>query len=61
LNHRLDGTTSEAFARRVDVTLRTVQRWRSGETQPNGADLLRVARELNCNPADLYPADEDAA
>lgn len=61
LNARLTGTTSESFARRIDVTLRTVQRWRAGESEPQGSALIRVARELNCDPADLYPPIEDRA
>ena len=61
LNDALVGTTSEAFARRIDRTLRTVQRWRSGESEPSGADLVLIARELGIDPAALYPSQERAA
>ena len=50
LNEALADTTSEAFARAIDRTLRTVQRWRAGESQPSGADLLLIARELERDP-----------
>lgn len=54
LNEALDGTTSEAFARSIDRTLRTVQRWRAGESEPRGADLVLVARALERDPAWFY-------
>lgn len=58
----LNGTTSEAFARRIDRTLRTVQRWRAGESQPSGADLVLIAMTLERDPAWFYEhAEEDAA
>ena len=62
LNEALGSTTSESFARRIDRTLRTVQRWRSGESEPRGADLVLLARELDRDPSWFYTADvEDVA
>lgn len=57
----LNGTTSEAFARRIDKTLRTVQRWRAGESQPNGADLILIATALEKEPAWFYETPQDVA
>lgn len=54
LDHALQGTTSEAFARRIDRTLRTVQRWRSGESEPRGEDVVLIARALDMTVEDLY-------
>lgn len=54
LNAALSSTTSEAFARRIDKPLRTVQRWRAGHTEPKGEALLLVARELGITVEDLY-------
>ena len=61
LNEALDGTTSESFARRIDRTLRTVQRWRSGESEPRGADLVLIARALDREPGWFYVEPEEAA
>ena len=59
LDVALASTTSEKFARRVDTTLRTVQRWRSGESEPKGEVLLRVARELGTTVEALFePAEQ---
>lgn len=59
LNEALGTTTSEAFARTIDRTLRTVQRWRSGESEPRGADLVLIARVLEREPSWFY--EEQAA
>lgn len=66
LNEALGSTTSESFARRIDRTLRTVQRWRSGESEPRGVDLVLLANALGRDPAWFYPdvdppSDEAAA
>lgn len=61
LNEALGQTTSEAFARIIGRTLRTVQRWRAGETEPSGADLVLVARTLGRDPAWFYGADGERA
>jgi transcriptional regulator with XRE-family HTH domain len=54
----MEGEPVEAFARRINVPMRTVQRWRSGETEPRSRDLLLVARALGRDPAWFYPVDE---
>lgn len=41
----------ETFARRIDVPLRTVQRWRSGESEPRSRDLVIMAAALGREPA----------
>lgn len=50
-NEALAGTTSEAFARRIDVSLRTVTRWRAGDGVPTAATLLVVADALDREPS----------
>jgi transcriptional regulator with XRE-family HTH domain len=55
----LDGRTSEAFARELGVTLRTVQRWRNGEGEPTAAVLIRLAALLERDPGWFY--DKEAA
>lgn len=56
----LDGRTSEEFARELGVTLRTVQRWRSGEGEPRAAELIRLAELLGRDPAWFYADDPKA-
>lgn len=50
----LSETTAEAFARAIDKPLRTVQRWRAGETEPRGEELVVIARELGVTVEDLF-------
>ena len=57
----VDGLTTENFARLVDVTLRTAQRWRNGEGQPTAEALVRIARKLDRDPAWFYNNLEEAA
>lgn len=52
--------TSESFAREIDVTLRTVQRWRSGDSQPSGHQAVLVARTLGLTVEQMYPVEEAA-
>jgi transcriptional regulator with XRE-family HTH domain len=54
----LDGTTLESFARSIDRPLRTVQRWKSGSSEPHGANLILLARALGRDPEWFYPDDE---
>lgn len=61
LNEALAGTTSESFARLIDRSLRTVQRWRSGESEPSGSDLVLIARHLRRDPSWFYEPEERAA
>ena len=56
-----DKLTAEDFSRRIDRTLRTVQRWRAGESQPTGADLVLIARELKRDPSWFYEDLGEAA
>jgi transcriptional regulator with XRE-family HTH domain len=58
LHEALGERTSEDFARELGVTLRTVQRWRSGEGEPRAAELVRLAELLGRDPAWFY-ADHD--
>jgi transcriptional regulator with XRE-family HTH domain len=51
--------TSENFAREIDKTLRTVQRWRSGDSEPSGADLVLIASALGRDPSWFYEPDDD--
>lgn len=46
--------TNEQLARQVDVTLRTVQRWQEGSSEPGGGQLLKLAHALNVAPDALY-------
>lgn len=46
--------TAENFAREINRTLRTVQRWRSGESEPKGAELVLIARALGRDPSWFY-------
>lgn len=52
-----DGLTQEQAARKVDVTLRTLQHWLKGNTEPQAATLIRVARALERDPEWFYPED----
>lgn len=56
-----EGLTAENFARDIDTTLRTVQRWRNGESQPSGADLVVIARRLGRDPAWFFGHEREAA
>lgn len=55
------GITHEDLARAVGVTLRTVQRWQDGDSEPRGAQLLQIARVFNVLPDALYTDPEDQA
>lgn len=59
LNQALGSTTSEAFARQIDKSWRTVQRWRSDHSKPSGADLVLVAQTLNRDPAWFFTPPEE--
>lgn len=54
LHEALGERTSEGFAREIDRTLRTVQRWRGGTSEPSGADLVLIARTLDRDPSWFY-------
>ncbi len=55
------GLTNEDLAWEVSVTLRTVQRWQDGESEPRGAQLLNLAYVLDVAPDDFYTETEVAA
>lgn len=70
LHEALGEKTTESFAREVGCTLRTAQRWRNGESEPSGADLVRIGDVLErdpswfyagCKVTDLLPADDPKA
>lgn len=50
----LANTTTEALARQLNVGLRTVQRWRSGTTEPGGEALVALAVALEQEPGWFY-------
>lgn len=51
------GETTEAFARRVDLTLRMVQRYRHGDSEPSGQNAVRIAQALGVSVEDLFSDD----
>lgn len=53
--------TTEALARRIDVSLRVVQRWRSGKGEPNGASLSRLCLALGKPVSFFYDNGDKAA
>lgn len=59
LDEALQGTTSESLARQIDVSLRTVQRWRGGDTEPSGSDLVAIALALGRDPSWFYESESD--
>jgi transcriptional regulator with XRE-family HTH domain len=58
-----DGRTNEQFARDVGFTLRTITRWRAGDSAPTGASLIRLAVALGREPGWFYiePNGQEAA
>jgi transcriptional regulator with XRE-family HTH domain len=56
------GEKPEAFARRIDLTLRMVQRYRSGASEPTGARAVQIAQALGMTVEDLFtPADDETS
>lgn len=55
--------TNERIARELDLTERTVRRWRKGDAVPRWEDLGRLAALLGCSAYDFYarPALKAAA
>jgi len=51
----------EEFARSIGKPLRTVQRWRSGDTVPGAEDFALVMRVLGRGPEFFYPDGKAAA
>jgi hypothetical protein len=55
----LDGQyTTEGFARSIDRPLRTVQRWRAGESTPNAGDFALICRATGRGHEYFYPGPE---
>lgn len=54
------GLTSEGFARQIDKPLRTVQRWRNGESEPGAGDFALLMRSLDRDATYFYPSEEAA-
>lgn len=55
------GTTQEAVAREIDVSLRAVQFWVAGRQEPKGRQLIALARALDREPAWFFGEPEEAA
>jgi transcriptional regulator with XRE-family HTH domain len=55
-----EGLKSEALARAIGAGLRLVQRWRSGEVEPSGRNLVRLARALRRDAAWFYEDDAES-
>lgn len=55
------GLSQEKLAESADVNLRTIQRLESGDTEPRGDTLIRIAKALDISPGDLhqYKKEED--
>ena len=47
------GLSQTELATRLDKTLRTIQKYESGEIEPSIAMINAIAKELNVSPADL--------
>lgn len=47
----------EALAREIDVSLRNIYRWRDGDAEPTGRNLVELARALGRDPDWFYPED----
>lgn len=62
LHHRTAaGLSQEALARAVDVALRTMHRYETGQSTPNVPTLVAIASALGCGVEDLTPsADAEA-
>ncbi|MCA1801898.1 MAG: helix-turn-helix domain-containing protein [Rhodothermaceae bacterium] len=60
--HRTNrGFSQEKLAEVADVSLRTIQRLESGDTEPRGDTVTRIAQALDISPGDLlqYKKKED--
>jgi uncharacterized Tic20 family protein len=55
------GFSQEKLAEAADVSLRTIQRLESGDTEPRGDTVIRIAKALDIPPGDLlqYKKKED--
>lgn len=55
------GLTTEALARELDSSVRTVQRWRLSEGEPSGEYLVKLAVVLGREPGWFYSEPQAAA
>lgn len=55
------GLTQEALARSASVTLRTVQRWEDGTSEPKFGQVVVIAAALGVEATNLYPVVEREA
>lgn len=53
LARKAAGLSQTELAKRLEKTLRTVQKYESGEIEPSIAMINAIAKELNVSPADL--------
>lgn len=52
--HRVSrGLSQEKLAEAADVSLRTIQRLESGDSEPRGDTVIRIAKALDISPGDL--------
>ena len=54
LARRRAGLTQAGVARKLDLTVRAVQRWENGTGVPSGKNLLRLAELLEIPTNELY-------
>ncbi len=55
------GLTQEQLAPLIGVTLRTIQRWEMGDSEPRSSQWPRTAGALNVTVAELLGIDTEAA
>ncbi|MEX2633680.1 MAG: helix-turn-helix domain-containing protein [Balneolales bacterium] len=54
------GLSQEKLAEAADVSLRTIQRLESGDTEPRGDTVIRIAKALGVSPGDLLQYKKEA-
>lgn len=52
---------TEEFARKIDRPLRTVYRWRNGESEPDAANFALILHALGLSADVFFPPEEQAA
>ncbi len=55
----LAGLSQEKLAPRVGVTLRTIQRWEDGASEPKASQVTALAMALGVATSDFYPRDPE--
>ena len=51
--------TQDKLASRVGITIRTLQRYESGERVPDVHTAIRISRQLNKTVEELFPLPEE--